>query len=349
DGVVWVDLARLSDDAQVAGAVAAACSVREVSGVATADLLARSLADVNLLVVLDNCEHVLTGCAPVVAALRATGDAMRVLATGREALGVPGEVTWRIPPLTLPPDDQRDPERLLDFDAVRLFVARASAANPEFRLDGATGPVVAQICRRLDGIPLALELAAARVRAMTVQRLASGLDDRFRLLTGGARTALARQRTLLASVEWSHDLLDEPERVVFRRLGVFTGPFSLEAAEVVAAAAEIETLDVLGLLARLVEKSLVQLAGERYRLLETLRHHALERAAAAGELAEMRARHLEWFAQRAAAWGLPRTLATFPMIDEIEAEAPDLLAALAWSLGSDAGPTSSLLYTLVPY
>jgi len=349
DGVVWVELARVSEDSQVANAVAGACGVREVARVATTEVLARALADAELLVVLDNCEHVLAGCAAVVAALQAAGDAMRVLATGREALGVPGEVTWRIPALSLPPDDQRDPERLLEFDAVHLFVARAAAANPEFRLDAASAPAVAQICRRLDGIPLALELAAARVRAMTVQRLAVGLDDRFRLLTGGARTALARQRTLLASVEWSHDLLDESERIVFRRLGVFTGPFSLEAAEAVVAGADVDALDVLGLLARLVEKSLVQLVGDRYRLLETLRHHALQRAADAGELAAGRARHLEWFAQRPAAWGLPRIMATLPLIDEIEAEAPDLLAALEWSLGTDEGPAIGLLYALVPY
>ncbi len=346
DGVVWVELARLSDDAQVAGTVAAACGVRETPGVPTDELLARALGDLRLLLVLDNSEHLLDGCARLVEALLRGGASVRVLATGREPLAVAGEVTWRIPPLALPPEHEHDPERLAAFDAVRLFVERARAARPEFALDGDSAPAVGRLCRRLDGIPLALELAAARVRTMTVQRLAAGLDDRFRLLTGGARTALARQRTLLASVEWSHELLDQRERSVFRRLGVFAAPFTLDAAEAVAADDDVDTLDVLDVLGRLVDKSLVQEAGGRYRLLETLRHYALDRATAAGELADVRARHLAWFVRRAAGWRLDRELATFPVLDEVAAEAPDLLAALAWSLETAGHPAVELLCAL---
>ena len=232
---------------------------------------------------------------------------------------------------------------------MRLFVDRAAAARPGFVLDGETAPVVARICRRLDGIPLALELAAARCRTMPVARVAAGLDDRFRLLTGGARTALPRQRTLLASVEWSHDLLDDAERRCFRRLGVFAAPFTLDAAEAVAADDDLDAVDVLDLLARLADKCLLQEAGERYRLLETLRHHALDRARAAGELERLRVRHLEWFRRRAAAWRLDRELARSPVLDEIAAEAPDLLAALSWSLETDGRPSIDLLHPLAAY
>src|SRR5439155_836973 len=191
--------------------------------------------------------------------------------------------------------------------------------------------------------------AAARVRTLSVERLADGLDDRFRLLTGGARTALARQQTLLASVGWSHDLLDEPERMLFRRLGVFAAPFDVEAVEAVAADDQLDPLEVVDLLSRLVDKNMVQPAGDRYRLLETLRHYALERAADAGELAELRSRHLAWFRRRAAAWGVDREVTTFPVLEEIAAEAPDLLAALEWSLGPGRRPAADLLYALAWY
>src|SRR5439155_13636729 len=323
--------------------------VREAAGAPAIDLLGHALADSPMLVVLDNCEHLLDDCARVAEALVRAGPGVSVLATGREPLGVTGEVTWRIPPLALPPEGERDSERLGAYDSVRLFGERARAARPGFRLDAASAPVVARICRRLDGLPLALELAAARVRGLSVERLADGLDDRFRLLTGGARTALARQQTLLASVEWSHDLLDEPERMLFRRLGVFAAPFDLEAVEAVAADDEFDPLEVVDLLSRLVDKSMVQLAGDRYQLLETLRHYALERAAAAGGLAALRARHLAWFRRRAAAWALDRELATFPVLEEVAAEAPDLLAALEWSLGPGRRPAVDLLYALAWY
>ncbi|TMA31928.1 MAG: adenylate/guanylate cyclase domain-containing protein, partial [Deltaproteobacteria bacterium] len=255
DGVAWVDLARLSDGVQVPSAVAAACGLREVPGAATMDLLTRALAETRTLIVLDNCEHLLDACAQATDALLRAAPHIRVLATAREPLGVAGEVTWRIPPLALPPEGERDLERVGAFDAVRLFVARARAAAPTFRLAADNATTVARICRRLDGLPLALELAAARVRALSVDRLADALDDRFRLLTGGARTAVARQRTLLASIEWSHDLLDESERVSFRRLGVFAAPFDLDAAEAIAAGDDLDPRDVRDVLARLVDKT----------------------------------------------------------------------------------------------
>ncbi len=347
DGIVWVELARLSDEAQVAGSVALACGLRETVGISATDLLARSLGDTSILIVLDNCEHLLEASARIAETLLRAGQHLRVLATAREPLGVAGEVTWRIPSLGLPAEGERDPERAAASDAVRLFVERARAARPDFALDAAAAPAVAAICRRLDGLPLALELAAARVRTMSLERLATGLDDRFRLLTGGPRTAVARQRTLLASIEWSHDLLVEPERVLFRRLGVFAAAFELEAAEAVGTDDDLEAVEVFDLLARLVDKSLVQYVGDRYALLETVRQYALERAEAAGELAALRDRHLEWCRRRATGWRLDQEFATHTVIDAVAAEAPDLLAALHWSLQGTVA--IEILYALAPY
>jgi predicted ATPase len=272
-----------------------------------------------------------------------------VLATTREPLGAQGEITWRIPPLGLPPEEERDAEQILRYDAARLFVERASAADSGFRLEAGTASIVCRICRRLDGLPLALELAAARVRTLSPERLADGLDDRFRLLTGGSRTGMARQRTLLASVEWSHDLLDEPERILLRRLGVFAASFTIEAAEAVAADDALDRFAVFDLLSHLVDKSLVQRSGDRYHMLETLRHFALERAADAEELAELRNRHLAWFERRARAWKLDRELARHPVLDEVALESPNLLAALEWSLDPSREMATSLLVALVPH
>jgi len=349
DGVAWVELARLATEELVAGAVLAACGFREAPGVRALDMLAHSLAEREMLIVLDNCEHVLAACSAVTNAAMGAGTGVRVLATSREPLGVSGETSWRVPSLALPEPDERDFERIGEADAIRLFVARARAARPALQLDATSAPTIAHICRRLDGIPLALELASARVRVLSLERLAAGLDDRFRLLTGGARTASARQRTLLASVEWSHDLLDEEERLLFRRLAVFAAPFGLEAAEAVAGDDDLDRFSVFDVLARLVDKSLVQHVDESYRLLETLRQYALERAADAGELAELRDRHLAWFRRRADAWRLGQELATDALLTEVAAEVPDLLAALEWSLGSAQTVALELLPPLMQH
>ncbi|MCW5889442.1 MAG: hypothetical protein KIT14_02715 [bacterium] len=349
DGVTWVELARVADGAQVAGAIAAECSLGVVPGMAPLEVLRRALAAHRRLVVLDNCEHVLPACAEVADALLRAAPGVTLLATSREPLGVSGEVTWRIPSLDLPPDAARAPQELLAFDATQLFVERARAAQPDFVLDAGSAAAVARICRRLDGIPLALELAAARLRALPAERLADALDDRFRLLTGGARTALARQRTLLASVEWSHALLDEDERVLFRRLGVFAAPFELEAAEAVTTGDDLDPYGTLDLLGRLVDKSLVQPADGRFRLLETLRQFALERAADADELVELRDRHLAWMRRRAARWDLEREVATRAILAEVSREMPDVLQALEWSLAPDRAPAIELLRAVEEY
>ncbi len=332
DGVVWVELARLAEGGQVAVAVLEACGGIESTTLPTLELLGRQLANAELLLVIDNCEHVLDACAELSDTVLREAPRVRLLTTSREPLSVQGEVSWRIPSLSLAAEGERDLGKIGESEAVRLFVERARAAHPEFALVEEVAADVARLCRRLDGIPLAIELAAARVRALSVARLVEGLDDRFRLLTGGARTALPRQRTLLASVEWSHDLLDEKERCLFRRLAVFAAPFTLDAAEAVVADPSLDGLGVFDLLARLVDKSLVTHAGDdRYRMLETLRQFALERAHEADELAASRDRHLAWFLGRAREWGLDVHMETDPVLDAIDQEKPDLLAALEWS------------------
>jgi len=281
DGVWFVELAPLRDGSLVPQAVASVLHVKEEPGRAVVDALAAHAKDRQLLLVLDNCEHVLAACAGLAQALLTAGPAAKILATSREALHVRGEATLPIP--------------ALDADhAARLFVDRALASAPSFAPDAATAPAIAEICRRLDGIPLALELAAARVRALPVAEIARRLSDRFTLLRSRDSTALPRQQTLRALIDWSHDLLADDERTLFRRLAVFAGTFTLDAAEAVGADGDLACGDVLDVLARLVEKSLVvhDTASGRYRLLETVRQYAQERLEDSRDGAATRARHL---------------------------------------------------------
>ncbi|HET9601996.1 MAG TPA: LuxR C-terminal-related transcriptional regulator, partial [Acidimicrobiales bacterium] len=336
-GGVWlVELAGVADPANVAATALAALGVHEMRGVDPMEHLAAALGDEASLVVLDNCEHLVHACAQVVAALLASQGSVSVLATSREPLEVPGEITWRVPSLPAPPPEvSLAVPTLSQYEAVVLFVDRARRARPSFAVTEDNAPAIAQICHRLDGIPLALELAAARCRQMTVEHIARDLDDRFRLLTGGARTVLPRHQTLAASIDWSHDRLDGPEQVVLRRLGVFVGPFPLEAAEdVVAAPGDIDPVEVFDLLRRLVDKSLVLAedgaGGEsRYRLLETVRAYAFDRAARAGEVAGLRSAHVRfWVGWLEARWP---SIFTDEAVDEVESHHANLTAALEWS------------------
>jgi predicted ATPase len=287
DGVCLVELDALFDPANVAPAVAARLGIPEQPGLAPVEAIARRLAPSTMLLVLDNCEHLAHACAQLVEELLATCLRLRVLTTSREPLGVPGEVVWAVPPLS-------------PSEATRLFLERARAARRTFGLTVANEPVVARICERLDYLPLAIELAAARVRALGPEEIAARLNDRFHLLTGGGRTSPARQQTLRAVVDWTHGLLVAPERTLFRRLAVFTGGWTLAAAEAVCADAGLSNSDVLDLLARLVDRSLVVAdedgaGGLRYRLLETLRAYAHEQLVEADELDALRDGHLAWF------------------------------------------------------
>ncbi len=337
-GGVWlVPLAGLTDPDSVPEAALAALGAHQVSGVPSAELLSRELGIEPSLLVLDNCEHLVDGCAQLVAELLVANQATSVLATSREPLGVPGEVTWRVPSLAAPPvENALAVSALSQYDAVRLFLDRARRARPSFAVTEQNAPAIAQICCRLDGIPLAVELAAARCRQLSAEQIARELDDRFRLLTGGARTVLPRHRTLAASIDWSHDRLDVDESVVFRRLGVFAGPFPLEAAEgVVAAVGDVAEVAVFDIINRLVDRSLVAVedgaGGEpRYRLLESLRAYANDRLRAAGELEALGDAHARWYLGWLEANGAALHLDR--VVVQVEALHDDFRTALDWSL-----------------
>lgn len=286
DGVRWVELAPVSSPDAVPYAVARTFGFVEEEDRPPTQTLCEQLAASDALVVLDNAEHVLEPRAQLTQALLGAAPKLRILVTSREPLGVPGELTWRVPSLN-------------DAAATRLFSERASRVRPGFQAEGSEGAAVAQICRRLDGLPLAIELAAARVRMMPPARIAAALDDRFRLLTGGSRTVLPHQQTLETSVAWSHDLLDDSERALLRRLSVFAGGFTLDAAEHVCTGDVVDRYAVLDLLTHLVDKSLVQADVDdpegRYRLLETIRFFAGARLAESGESDRIRERHRDFF------------------------------------------------------
>jgi predicted ATPase/DNA-binding SARP family transcriptional activator len=311
DGVWFVELAPVGDGADVPQAVLTALGLRTqvlVSGPrpmnepveAPVDRLAKALAHRAPLLVLDNCEHLIGAAAAVVDRLLGDCPRLRVLATSREPLGITGETLWPVDPLALPPADA-DPATALTFSAVRLLADRARAVRPDFTVDEKTVAAVVHLCGALDGMPLAIELAAARLRTMSLDQLATRLDDRFRLLTGGSRMALPRHQTLRAVVDWSWDLLDDDERTLLRRLAIFSGGATLEAVEQVCAGADLAEDRVLDLLTALVDKSLVLLVGDRYRLLETIKAYGRERLSAAGEAERVRDAFIEWFSRLAAA------------------------------------------------
>jgi predicted ATPase/DNA-binding CsgD family transcriptional regulator/Tfp pilus assembly protein PilF len=279
---------------QIASRVAATIGVREEPGVPLAHTLAEALRPRHMLLVLDTCEHQVSDCATLVQLLMARCPWLRIIATSREPLRVRGETVWRVQPLDLPPDDAAGDE-LAEHEAIRLFAARAAGVRPGFTLTRENTPSVVRLCRTLDGIPLGIELSAARVRALSVEQIADRLRDRFQLLDSGDRTAPPRQQTLRATVDWSYQLLDEAEQILLRRLAVFSG-WNLDMAEQVCSDEAIPADAVLGLLISLIDKSLVVLDGEaagdaRYRLLDTIREYAVERLVAAGEEAALFLRH----------------------------------------------------------
>jgi non-specific serine/threonine protein kinase len=290
--------------------------------------------------VLDGCEHLVDACARLVELMLGSGRELTILTTSQEALRVPGELIWRVPSLSLPASDG-DPgvASLMESEAVRLFVERAALVQPSFTPNAQTGPVIAQICRRLDGLPLAIELAAAQIRMMPLTELELRLQDRFRLLTGGSRTALARQQTLRATVDWSYDRLDPAEQALFRRLAVFSGTFDLDAAEAVCGGAPVPP-DVLGCLSRLVDRSMVGVqdgAGGigRYHLLETLRQYGQERLTESGD-GNVRRQHADYYGALAqkGSQGLVGAGQSASLAD-LERDQDNLRAALTWALGND--------------
>ncbi len=336
DGLWLVDLTPVVDPRRLAHVVAGVLGLRE-RGTPLLHLVADALQGKRVLLILDNCEHVLEACARLVEHLLRTCPDLRVLATSRAPLRMDGEQLWRVPSLALPePPDT--PERVARSAAVELFVARAAAAEPRFTLDSQAAPAIASICRRLDGIPLALELAASRVGSLSVEQIAVRLTDRFALLVGGHRTAPPRQQTLLGTLEWSHELLSAAERVLFRRLSVFSGGWTLDAAEVVCAGDDLDRREVLGLLTRLVDTSLVVVepglhGDRRYRLLETIRAYAHKRLTMVGgrEVQGTRERHTAHFLGLAeAAYPDLSNLRFGGWLDQLERDHDNFRTALDW-------------------
>ncbi len=350
-GGVWlVELAALNDSALVARAVALVLGVAEQPGRQLVDVLADALVFRDLLLILDNCEHLTAASAALVEHLLGTCPGVRILATSRERLNVAGETVWRVASLSFPtPLETSDAgipaaglsDRLMKSEAIDLYVQRAVSVQSEFRLTDENAPAVARICQRLDGMPLAIELAAARAAVLSPQQIASRLDDCFRLLSGGTRGAPERQQTLRATLDWSYGLLSPREQQVLAGLSVFSGGWTLEAVEAVCAHGDIEPHDVLDLLAQLVDKSLVQVerrGGEtRYRLLETIRQYGRERLEEASQAQGVRSRHRDWYlalAERAEPelWGAEVRL----WLDRLDLEHDNLRAALDWSMATDA-------------
>jgi predicted ATPase len=368
DGVWLVELAALSEPNLAPQEVASALGVREEPGRALLQTLTDYLRSRSLLLILDNCEHLVAACAQLTHALLRGCRDLRVMATSREALGVPGEATWHVPTLSLP-NPRRLPsmERLKQYEAVQLFLDRAILSQPAFALTEQNAPAVAQICWRLDGIPLAIELAAARVKVLSVEQIAARLDDAFRLLTAGSRTALPRQQTLRALIDWSYNLLSEPERSLLRRLSVFANGWTLAAAEVVCAGEGIDEFEVLDLLGQLMDKSLVvreehtgqgsgiggQGSGEsadpdpwpltpglsslgpdpgRYRLLETIRQYGAETLRASRDDAAVRGRHRDFYLAMAEEAEPHLTGAEQELwLERLEIDHDNLRAALGWA------------------
>jgi predicted ATPase/class 3 adenylate cyclase len=340
NGVWLVELAPLSDPSLIPQAVAGELGIREQPGQSLLAILSDYLRSKKMIIILDNCEHLISECARLTDAFLHASPSLKILATSREGLGIAGELTYRVPSLSIP-DLKNLPsaENLSQYEAVRLFIERAIFSQPTFAVTNRNAPAVAQVCHRLDGIPLAIELAAARVKSLPVEQIAKRLDDRFRLLTGGSRTALPRQQTLRAAIDWSYNLLTEAERVLLRRLSVFAGGWTLPAAEAVCGGEGIEAHDVLDLLTHLVDKSLVAMEGEgegRYRLLETIRQYARDRLMESEEGADLRGRHLGWFldlAEKAEPELYSEEQATW--FDRLDAELDNIRAALEWSLGGE--------------
>lgn len=339
-GVYLVELAQVTDPGLVAQTIAASLGVREDPGRPLIESLKGHLQTRQILLVLDNCEHLVDAVAGLATEFLGTAPGLKLLCTSREALAVPGEAAWRIPSLSVP-DGHRSADRnaLESFEAVRLFVERAGEVVPGFVLTGQNAPAIVQICRRLDGIPLAIELAASRIRVLTPDQIAARLDDRFRLLAGGSRTAMPRQQTLKAAMDWSYDLLTSQEAAVLRRLSVFNRGCTLGAAEAVCAADDVASHEVLDVLTHLVDKSLVVAEEEdrenRYRLLETVKQYGRDKLVESGEAPAVRNRHLEWFLTLAESAGPKlQTAEQLEWLNRLDAEHDNIRGALEWALES---------------
>lgn len=343
DGAWFVELDAIAEPGLVPQTVAAALGVQEQPRREMVETLVDYLKQRGLLIVLDNCEHLLAACSTLANTLLRSCPELVIVATSREPLGVAGETSWRVPSLSIPdPDRPPSAEELLFYESAQLFVERARAASPDFVLDAKEAAAIVQICHRLDGIPLAIELAAPLCHVLSCEQIAARLSDMFRLLTGGSTTALERQQTLRAAVEWSHQLLTDAERALLRRLSVFVGGFTLEAAEAICPGEHVDQAEVLDLLSRLVHKSLVtrekRPGAARYRLLETIRQYARERLLESGEGPRVRAVHRDWFLGLAeeAEPELWQGQGQTEWIERLALEQDNLRAAMEWSASEES-------------
>jgi non-specific serine/threonine protein kinase len=340
DGVWLVELGALSDPELIPKQVAVAMGVQEQADRPIATTLVEVASHKEVLLVLDNCEHLIEGVAVLAEELLRSCPGVRLLATSREPLGVSGETVWTLPPMSVPSVDiDPDPDHLGAIESIRLFIDRARLADREFSLSADNAAACAEICRRLDGVPLAIELAAARVSALSPHQIAERLDDRFALLVKGTRTALPRQQTLRATIDWSYELLTPEEQSLFRCLSVFRGGFTLDAVQALWSDGDKRDQDALELLTHLVDKSLVVITSRaearRFGLLQTIRQYALERLASAGEKDATLARHREWFASWVKEQG--RLLSTpdqLAALQALEADYDNLRAILERSMAS---------------
>jgi predicted ATPase/class 3 adenylate cyclase len=351
DGVWLVQLAQLTDSTYVLSTMASVFHLRELQGVPLIDTVTDYLRNKELLLVLDNCEHLIETCAQLSEHFLQACPNVKLIASSREALGIDGETIYRVPSLSLPEDtrDLQEMDELMKYEAPRLFTERATKANSQFTLTEENAPYVTQICQQLDGIPLAIELAAARIRLFTPQQIAERLDDRFKLLTGGSRTALPRQQTLRALIDWSYQTLNETEQAVLRSLAVFSGGWTFDAAEAVAG--EIETMDGL---AGLVNKSLVNVEereGEsRYRYLETIRQYALEKPLESGDVVDARNRHLAHFLEYSRrAEEHYGTAQRMLWLNRLELEHDNIRSALGWALESRSESVLQMVCSLAVF
>jgi non-specific serine/threonine protein kinase len=345
DGVWIADLSPLNEPDLVAQTLAGSVGVRESPHRSVRDALIDYLRERRVLLVVDTCEHLIDACAELAEALLRGAPGLRILATSRESLGVPGEVVYRVPSLSVPTAALKSPsiDSLIVSDAAQLFIDRAMAAEPTFNAGSSENArSIASICRRLDGIPLAIELAAARVAVLSPEQIEAKLHDRFRLLTGGARTSVARQRTLEATVDWSYQLLSDVERILFDRLAIFPASWTLEAAERVCGGNGIDSTEVLERLCRLVDKSLVILerdsrGGRRYRLLETVRQYGRHRLLQSETADQLHQRHFEFFFnQFRDSFTVLRRERQLPRLRELREEQENVRSALEWAIASPA-------------
>jgi non-specific serine/threonine protein kinase len=341
DGVGWVELAPLKKETLLLQAVAKGLDVREVPNQSLEETLTKFLYSKQLLMVLDNCEHLIAGCAKLVDRLLNSCPNLKILATSREALGLIREEVWPVPILSLP-DAQRMSliDLLMQYEGIHLFVERASAAKSDFTLTEQNALSVAQVCQHLDGVPLAIELAAARVKMMSVGEIAKHLDDRFDLLTAGSRTAFPRHQTLRAAIDWSYDLLSQPERLFFSRISVFAGGFTLNAAKEIATGDGVSKTQVIHLLGQLINKSLVNVRARseepksetRYEMLETIREYAREKLDEFGETEQVRQHHRDFFIGFAEqAEPKLKGAQQLEWLNRLEVEHDNLRAVLQWT------------------